>query len=232
MVERAHIVASLIPEYRWSDKRPEPDLRVISVIVCEEINKTIKLADSDYFPPQTFLSLPRHYPTVRTVSFRPLFTSLSFSCPLLFHPLPLKWNGGQVCVCSSVGVCGEPASLLFLMYENLCTLRGGGRRRKKGTQPRISTSSSVSLSFFLDACFLFTPFPPLFTRRLAPSPTPAKPLFFPSSFFLSPVSFPSFFAWIGRIERSRHPLWEGGRPMGSEKMPLSETPSIPVFSRV
>lgn len=106
----------------------------------------------------------------------------------------------------SVGVCGEPASLLFLMYENLCTLRGGGRRRKKGTQPRISTSSSVSLSFFLDACFLFTPFPPLFTRRLAPSPTPAKPLFFPSSFFLSPVSFPSFFAWIGRIERSRHPL--------------------------
>lgn len=97
----------------------------------------------------------------------------------------------QVCVCSSVGVCGEPASLLFLMYENLCTLRGGGRRRKKGTQPRISTSSSVSLSFFLDACFLFTPFPPLFTRRLAPSPTPAKPLFFPSSFFLSlPFPFP------------------------------------------
>lgn len=94
VVERAHIVASLIPEYRWSDKRPEPDLRVISVIVCEEINKTIKLADSDYFPPQTLLSLPRHYPTVRTVSFRPLFTSLSFSCPLLFHPLPLKWNGG------------------------------------------------------------------------------------------------------------------------------------------
>lgn len=96
-------------------------------------------------------------------------------------------------------MCGEPASLLFLMYENLCTLRGGGRRRKKGTQPRISTSSSVSLSFFLDACFLFTPFPPLFTRRLAPSPTPAKPLFFPSSFFLS-LPFPFPFSSPGSAE--------------------------------
>lgn len=116
----------------------------------------------------------------------------------------------QVCVCSSVGVCGEPASLLFLMYENLCTLRGGGRRRKKGTQPRISTSSSVSLSFFLDACFLFTPFPPLFTRRLAPSPTPAKPLFFPSSFF--PFSrFLSLFLRLDRPNRtiSTPPLRRG-----------------------
>lgn len=90
----------------------------------------------------------------------------------------------QVCVCSSVGVCGEPASLLFLMYENLCTLRGGGRRRKKGTQPRISTSSSVSLSFSTLAFYLLH-----FLLCLLDGSPPLQPR-------LNPSSFPLLFSFL------------------------------------
>ena len=90
----------------------------------------------------------------------------------------------QVCVCSSrVGVCGEPASLLFLMYENLCTLRGGGRR-KKGTQPRISTSSSVSLSFSTLAFYLLH-----FLLCLLDGSPPLQPR-------LNPSSFPLLFSFL------------------------------------
>lgn len=154
VVERAHIVASLIPEYRWSDKRPEPDLRVISVIVCEEINKTIKLADSDYFPPQTLLSLPRHYPIVRTVSFRPLFTSLSFSCPLLFHPLPLKWNGGPSLCLLECGGVWRARQFAFLNVREPVYVTGRRKKEKEGyTAPNLDLL--LCLSLFLSRRLLF-----------------------------------------------------------------------------
>lgn len=81
-------------------------------------------------------------------------------------------------------MCGEPASLLFLMYENLCTLRGGGRRRKKGTQPRISTSSSVSLSFSTLAFYLLH-----FLLCLLDGSPPLQPR-------LNPSSFPLLFSFL------------------------------------
>lgn len=131
----------------WSDKRSEPDSRHPRNCTRGDINKTIKLADSRItFPPPTFL-----HPSRRTVSFYLLLSFPSLSCPLLFHPC---FNPRVVAQVGSGRVCGEPASLLFLMYENLCTLGRKKRRRKRGeegtcTQPRISTSSTVAAFYLL-----------------------------------------------------------------------------------
>lgn len=174
----------------WSDKRSEPDSRHPRNCTRGDINKTIKLADSRItFPPPTFL-----HPSRRTVSFYLLLSFPSLSCPLLFHPC---FNPRVVAQVGSGRVCGEPASLLFLMYENLCTL-GRKKRRRKRREGYVHTATNLDL---LDGCcFLFTPFPPLFTRRL-------------------PLSL----VWI------RHPLHPqgGSRPMGEEEERAEIQCSIP-----
>lgn len=129
----------------WSDKRSEPDSRHPRNCTRGDINKTIKFADSRI----TFPHRPSSIPPVEL--YRSTSSSPSLSCPLLFHPC---FNPRVVAQVGSGRVCGEPASLLFLMYENLCTLGRKKRRRKRGeegtcTQPRISTSSTVAAFYLL-----------------------------------------------------------------------------------
>lgn len=138
----------------WSDKRSEPDSRHPRNCTRGDINKTIKFADSRI----TFPHRPSSIPPVEL--YRSTSSSPSLSCPLLFHPC---FNPRVVAQVGSGRVCGEPASLLFLMYENLCTL-GRKKRRRKRREGYVHTATNLDL---LDGCcFLFTPFPPLFTRRL------------------------------------------------------------------
>lgn len=256
---RAHIVQSSIPDR----KEPEPDFRrVISVIVREEINKTIKARRFRLLSPANFpIPPPPLSNRENGIVLLLLFTSLSFSCPLLFSSPQMEWRADpQVCVY-------EPASLLFLMHENLCTFqekeeeeeekerrrggrkrkkrrkkekkeeeqeeererRGEGRRRKKRrrkkekegyTAPNLDLSPlflsfSLLSSFFL-GCFLFTPFPPLFTRTLS-NPVEAKPLFF----------FPFLRADRPNRTIDQPPSEEGADQWDRRKCHSRKTPPIP-----
>lgn len=250
---RAHIVPSSIPDR----KEPEPDFRrVISVIVREEINKTIKARRFRLLSPANFpIPPPPLSNRENGIVLLLLFTSLSFSCPLLFSSPQMEWRADpQVCVY-------EPASLLFLMHENLCTFqekeeeeeekerrrggrkrkkrrkkekeeeeqeeererRGEGRRRKKRrrkkekegyTAPNLDLSP-LFFSFFL-GCFLFTPFPPLFTRTLS-NPVEAKPLFF----------FPFLRADRPNRTIDQPPSEEGADQWDRRKCHSRKTPPIP-----
>lgn len=90
-------------------------------------------------------------------------------------------------------MCGEPASLLFLMYENLCTLREEeeGERRVHSPEsrpPPLSLSLSFStLAFYLlhFLLCLLDGSPPL-QPRLNPSSFPLLFSFLPFPFPLSP----------------------------------------------
>lgn len=173
----------------WSDKRSEPDSRHPRNCTRGDINKTIKLADSRItFPPPTFL-----HPSRRTVSF---YLLLSFPfLPASFPPLFQPSSGGASWLGSGVWRARQFA---FLNVREPVYVGEKEEEEEERRGGYVHTATNLDL---LDGCcFLFTPFPPLFTRRL-------------------PLSI----VWI------RHPLHPqgGSRPMGEEEERAEIQCSIP-----
>lgn len=140
----------------WSDKRSEPDSRHPRNCTRGDINKTIKLADSRI----TFPHRPSSIPPVEL--YRSTFSSPSL--PFLarfFSTLFQPSSGGASWLGSGVWRARQFA---FLNVREPVYVGEKEEEEEERRGGYVHTATNLDL---LDGCcFLFTPFPPLFTRRL------------------------------------------------------------------